>query len=79
MPEVARGEIFLAHCIHCCPDIFFFILPSQRPWFVYNMCVYICIYIYIYIYIYIIIIIIRNLSNDRSKASSKSIPPHSDI
>ena len=27
----------------------------------------------------IIIIIIRNLSNDRSKASSKMIPPHSAI
>ena len=34
--------------------------------------------IYIYIYIYIIIIIISsNLSNDRSKVSSKTIPPHS--
>ena len=29
--------------------------------------------------IYIIIIIISNLSNDRSKASSKTIPPHSAI
>jgi len=27
----------------------------------------------------IIIIIIRNLSNDRSKAASKTIPPHSAI
>ena len=32
----------------------------------------------LYIYI-IIIIIISNLSNDRSKASSKTIPPHSAI
>ena len=31
--------------------------------------------IYIYIYIYVI----SNLSNDRSKASSKTIPPHSAI
>ena len=30
-------------------------------------------------YIIIIIIIISNLSNDRSKASSKTIPPHSAI
>ena len=29
--------------------------------------------------LYIIIIIISNLSNDRSKASSKMIPPHSAI
>ena len=37
-------------------------------------------HIYIYIYIIIIIItIISNLSNDRSKASSKTIPPHSAI
>ena len=28
---------------------------------------------------YIIIIIISNLSNDRSEASSKTIPPHSEI
>jgi len=31
------------------------------------------------IFIIIIIIIISNLSNDRSKASSKTIPPHSAI
>ena len=31
------------------------------------------------IIIIIIIIIISNLSNDRSKASSKTIPPHSAI
>ena len=30
-------------------------------------------------YIIIIIIIISNLSNDRSKASSRTIPPHSAI
>ena len=32
-----------------------------------------CVYMYIYIYI---IIIISNMSNDRSKASSKTIPLH---
>ena len=35
--------------------------------------------IIIVIIIVIIIIIISNLSNDRSKASSKTIPPHSAI
>ena len=39
---------------------------------------------FVYVYwiwktIYVIIIIISNLSNDRSKASSKTIPPHSAI
>ena len=34
---------------------------------------------YRYLLIIIIIIIISNLSNDRSKASSKTIPPHSAI
>ena len=33
----------------------------------------------LYVKIIIIIIIISNLSNDRSKASSKMIPPHSAI
>jgi len=33
----------------------------------------------LYIYSTNIIIIISNLSNDRSKASSKTIPPHSAI
>jgi len=36
-------------------------------------------FLFIYFIIIIIIIIISNLSNDRSKASSKTIPPHSAI
>ena len=35
--------------------------------------------VYVCVYMYIIIIIISNLSNDRFKASSKTIPPHSAI
>ena len=34
---------------------------------------------FIFIYAYVDIIIISNLSKDRSKASSKTIPPHSAI
>ena len=37
------------------------------------VCVCVCVYIYIYIYSFII------LSDDRSKASSKTIPPHNAI
>ena len=56
--------------------LLFMVLISLVP--VLNLLYFYIILYYIILY-YIIIIIISNLSNDRSKASSKTIPPHSAI
>ena len=44
-----------------------------------QVCVCVCVCVYIYIYIYIYIYSFRILSDDRFKASPKTIPLHSAI
>jgi hypothetical protein len=43
MPTMARGRIFLARGIHCCP-IFYLFLPILRLFFAKKMCMYTHIY-----------------------------------
>jgi hypothetical protein len=47
VPKIARVNIFLAFCIHCCHKYFF--APQTLP--LYEVCALIYIYIYIYMYV----------------------------
>jgi len=48
VPKMAWGKISVEPGIHCCPNLFLFLLPDQSFGIVNNMCVCVCVYIYIY-------------------------------
>ena len=68
VPKVAHGKISFARGIHRCPNVFLFLLPDQRLYAVWYVCMCMCVCVYTHICVktvYELLLLPNNTANAR--------------